>query len=256
MMRENDAAKSLRELFKHSFLANCHLDGFNVTDQELEALHTISIPDVLEGFKELILALLKFKKQQIVSWTSAKKKIEALEKQAKNFEKIEKKLNEGIELLSQKLRESEEKCEKLEKNTHGQGGFDGDPGNFTLHKRYSSACEGGKEWNFDCQGFLTGLSESFYEIEKPSKVVDSGIMVLKERLKEKSSEISKIQDKIREKIYTRENSGPLSQVTRLAATPTEDILGKNQENTWNTPYIRTSFSVHRNQCDPRSNKKY
>ena len=89
MMRENDAAKSLRELFKHSFLANCHLDGFNVTEQELEALHTISIPDVLEGFKELILALLKFKKQQIVSWTSAKKKIEELEKQAKNFEKVE-----------------------------------------------------------------------------------------------------------------------------------------------------------------------
>lgn len=257
MIRESDTGKSLRELFKHSFLANCHLDGFDVTEQEIIALQTISIPDILEGFKELILALLKFKKQQIDSWSAAKKKIESMEKEAKDFEKIEKRLKEGIEALKEKLRKSEEKCEKLERTMKENYNPAEDPANFTLHKRFSSANATGKEWGFDCEGFLTGLSESFNEIEKPSKVVaDSGIKVLKEKLREKSSEISKIQDKIREKIYTRDARVPSPPVSRLFVPYNEELAGKGQENTWDLPFNRHSFSFQRNHCDQRTNKKY
>jgi hypothetical protein len=255
MNKLTDTEKGLRELFKHAFLANCHLDNFEVTDEEHQALKSISPANILEGFKELILALLKFKKQTTETFNSYKQKIFTLEQEAKNSSKIEKSLKDHITFLKEKLRESEEKVQKL-------GNFEGfsknfknfrssfeDEANFTLHKRYVSACTGKK---FDCEGFVNGLSESFCEIEKPLKIApDHGILKLKEKLKEKSNEISRIQDQIREKIYARDR--PASPQVRNVNG--DELSCKNQENQWDVTAGRSVFNYTRGSSESKFNKR-
>ena len=257
MNKSNDTEKGLRELFKHAFLANCHLDKFEVTDEEHIALNSISTADVLEGFKELILALLKFKRQLSESLATAKKKISSLEQEAKNFSKIEKSLKDHIDYLKEKLRESEEKLqnslihEGFSRNSKNFKNSFEEEANFTLHKRNFSTNTGKK---FDCEGFVNGLSESFCEIEKPGKpVADTGIIKLKEKLREKSNEISRIQDKIREKIYTRDYRPASPQVANFCGLVSEDLY-RNQENSWDHPVARSGSVYSRGSSESRFNK--
>ncbi|OMJ89129.1 hypothetical protein SteCoe_8755 [Stentor coeruleus] len=55
--------KGLHELFKHAFITNCNLDDENVTPEESATLEELDPAEVLDNFKDLILLLLKFKKE-------------------------------------------------------------------------------------------------------------------------------------------------------------------------------------------------
>lgn len=55
--------KGLHELFKHAFMTNCSLDDESVTTEESATLEELDPSEVLENFKDLVLILLKFKKE-------------------------------------------------------------------------------------------------------------------------------------------------------------------------------------------------
>ena len=60
---KNELAKGLHELFKYAFVTNCHLDNDQITPEDSKVIDTFDSIDLLENFKDLILNLLKFKKE-------------------------------------------------------------------------------------------------------------------------------------------------------------------------------------------------
>jgi hypothetical protein len=63
MIDKNEIAKGLRDLFKYAFVTNCHLDDDEITHEETLVINSFDSIDLLENFKDLILNLLKFKKE-------------------------------------------------------------------------------------------------------------------------------------------------------------------------------------------------
>lgn len=57
----SDFFKNFKELFKESFITNCHLDDASVTVEELETLDELDYREILENLKDLISSLLAFK---------------------------------------------------------------------------------------------------------------------------------------------------------------------------------------------------
>ena len=55
--------KGLFELFKYSFITNCSLDDESITVEEKQTLDELDSSEVLENFKELVMNLLKFKRE-------------------------------------------------------------------------------------------------------------------------------------------------------------------------------------------------
>lgn len=55
--------KGLHELFKYAFTTNCNLDDESVTGEEAKTLEELDSSETLENFKDLVLNLLKFKKE-------------------------------------------------------------------------------------------------------------------------------------------------------------------------------------------------
>ena len=52
----------LQDLFRYAYATNCHLDNYAVTANELNSIQTFSTLELLENFKDLLLNLLTFKK--------------------------------------------------------------------------------------------------------------------------------------------------------------------------------------------------
>lgn len=59
--------KGLQQLFKYAFTANCNLDDESVTSEEAKTLEDLDSSEILENFKDLVLNLLKFKKEYMES---------------------------------------------------------------------------------------------------------------------------------------------------------------------------------------------
>ena len=55
--------KGLYQLFKYAFITNCCLDDESTTQEELQTLEELDISEVLENFKDLVLNLLKYKRE-------------------------------------------------------------------------------------------------------------------------------------------------------------------------------------------------
>jgi DNA repair exonuclease SbcCD ATPase subunit len=55
--------KGLHDLFKYAFKQNCDLDGESITSEESKTLEELDSSETLENFKDLVLSLLKFKKE-------------------------------------------------------------------------------------------------------------------------------------------------------------------------------------------------
>ena len=58
----NNIEKGLLELFKYAFTTNCALDDESITMEESKSLEELDPSETLENFKDLVLTLLKFKK--------------------------------------------------------------------------------------------------------------------------------------------------------------------------------------------------
>ena len=105
----------MRELFKYAFITNCHLDQNDVTEAEIHAVDTLDSFCLLEGLKELMVALLKSKKAHLKS-LNFEKISQKLEIDLKNSQKNEKLLKTRVETYKKIIEELEEKhAEDLKK---------------------------------------------------------------------------------------------------------------------------------------------
>ena len=59
----------LQDLFRYAYATNCHLDNYAVTSNELTSIKTFSPLELLENFKDLLLNLLTFKKNNLEQQT-------------------------------------------------------------------------------------------------------------------------------------------------------------------------------------------
>lgn len=62
MINEEGLGIGLKELFKYAFITNCHLDGEVLTIEDTGLIDSFDFIDLLDNFKDLIVSLLKFKK--------------------------------------------------------------------------------------------------------------------------------------------------------------------------------------------------
>lgn len=222
---ESDLEKALRELFRYAFITNCHLDNFQVGVQELNALDTIRSMDVLEGFKELVLVLLKqkrdLKQEKKGKENSNDKSAQKLEGEIKNRIRTEQQLKETIEFYKKKLEESEEKCCKLNKRVKELEG--------TLPTEPSPILEFASKKKFqnlsNMYSSYDGPSMKKIEVYKDSQNSKGNFQVLKQKLEQKSKEIIQIQEKIREKI----NNSSSPQRSRVFAVPFMSFEKVNKE---------------------------
>ena len=60
---KSELSNALLELFKYAFITNCHLDNDSITLQESNTIESFNPVELLENFKDLIINLLTFKKQ-------------------------------------------------------------------------------------------------------------------------------------------------------------------------------------------------
>ncbi|CAG9322199.1 unnamed protein product [Blepharisma stoltei] len=62
-----DLPKSLHEFFCYVFTSNCHIDEASVTSEEMRTLEELDSLEVLENLKEVVLELLRFKRDHKTS---------------------------------------------------------------------------------------------------------------------------------------------------------------------------------------------
>lgn len=104
LYEKNDLALGLAELFKYAFVANCHLNDDCITDEDSKAIEEFDQIDLLENFKDLILNLLKFKKEfKGKDPTHANAYVIQCENELQNHQRIESELRIQLELS--KIRE-------------------------------------------------------------------------------------------------------------------------------------------------------
>ena len=206
MLQDNEFQRGLRDLFKYAFVTNCQLDFNDVTDLEIEAVETIDPFDVLEGFKELVLALLKFKKNaKNLNFEEFEEKIQKLELEIKNHKKNEQQLRLSVEFYKEKAEKTKENysetLEKLKNLEKLEKSFRKTEEIHDVHHKPPrlSFSSNFKDLEHENNGFLKKNVSSLKikEIDKNSK--QNG-RFLKKTLQEKSAEIARIQEKIREKI--------------------------------------------------------
>ena len=82
----NEVTASLHELFKYAFITNSHLDEDSVTQEEMKTLTELDSFEVLENFKDLLVDLLNFKRDNRQSDTAE------LNKRSQQFESMIQKL--------------------------------------------------------------------------------------------------------------------------------------------------------------------
>ena len=213
MIRYNQIEKDMRELFKYAFITNCHLDQSEVTSTDIEAVDSIEFSNLLEGLKELIIALLKFKKDSKSntrenSNSHYEKLLNTMDSEVKNHQRMEQLLKNRIESYKDKIQTLEDNLSKavkqvkdLEEKKDKENLFNPNRRNLSqtdytneTKKLYRS------EKDFSEESVKNQLSRNSQTISKNS---ENGIVFIKKRLEEKSAEIAKIQEKIREKINSR-----------------------------------------------------
>lgn len=192
----------MRELFKYAFITNCHLDQNDVTEAEIHAVDTLDSFCLLEGLKELMVALLKSKKAHLKS-LNFEKISQKLEIDLKNSQKNEKLLKTRVETYKKRIEELEEKhaedLKKIEEIHKKERVSQIKPNKRVLSLNLNSFSEKSGQIEKD----FNAKNEIF---EAPKSTSQIGIDFIKKRLEEKSAEIAKIQEKIREKINSRSPS--------------------------------------------------
>jgi hypothetical protein len=217
MIKEIEIEKGLRDLFKYAFITNCRLDEVEPSQVEIQAVESIGPADVLEACRELVVALLRFKKEHILSRKdqTALQNINylcRLESEIKTHEKTQQKLRQTIEFYQKipcepqeshsspvvgqkKINFIDKKNEQVEDSkgcTYKQSLFHKN----TEYDRLRTECVFNKN-NFKSQEIF-GMSTNYNEKDKCTKAT-----FLKDKIKEKSLEIAQIQQKIREKIRNK-----------------------------------------------------
>ena len=243
MNKESEIERGIRELFRYAFITNCHLDESEVTKREIDAVESLDSVDILEGFKELIIALLKFKKD---SKSERKDNVliqyelllQKLETELRDHLRTEQQLKITIESLKQKLSESEKNCIvanlKIKDSEETLKTENVTDYNLKSQKKYSSL-------NTQLQEFKKIQIEKMAEIRNMQKVSSKNyetekrheqpIDFIKKKLEEKSKEIAKIQDKIREKINSRPpmSTSPIPSRKALILNENSNRLNNIQE---------------------------
>ena len=110
-----DSEKGMKQLFSYAFMMNCNLDDESVTEEESKTLQELSPHEVLENFKDLVVGLLKFKKDFKTSDTAelAQKSeqfetmLQKLEAEVRNHIRIEHQLKLHIENHQHRIDELE-----------------------------------------------------------------------------------------------------------------------------------------------------
>lgn len=241
-----DFEKSFYELFRYSFITNCHLDEASVTGEELETLEELTTEEVLENFRDLINDLLNFKKEfkstdkaELAQRTEQfENMLQKLEAEVRNHIRIEHQLKLHIESNQNKIEELERfKTEAQEKLSHYEDGK-------------TTASKGEKniqKVEAECMKLKLLLEEKVLECEKLKKELEnkgkkqekstSSIDYLKKRMEEKVSELSKIQkimkeknEKVPVKVPDRKKKKSLDENTRN--TPSPFRSAKESEGNW------------------------
>lgn len=223
MSQESELEKALREFFCYAFITNCRLDTTQISEKDLNAVNTIQGLDLLEAFKELVLALLKYKRDCKLGKkgkeNTNEKEVKQLESEIRNHIRIEQQLKLTTEFFKLKYEESEKNYKKVAKKIKE---FEG-----TMHTEPSSSLECALRRKYLSMGNVGGSME-FKNFEQEEFMSSKQkFQVLKQKLEEKSKEIVQIQEKLREKISRRNNSTS-AQPTRISTLASEEIDKRKQ----------------------------
>ena len=107
--------KGLYQLFKYAFTTNCCLDDESTTQEELQTLEELENSEVLENLKDLVLGLLKYKKECKTSEISEliqrseqlEKLLQKLEAEVRGHIRVQHQLKLHIELNQQRINDLE-----------------------------------------------------------------------------------------------------------------------------------------------------
>ena len=131
----HDLEKGLRTLFSYAFITNCSLDDESITTEESLTLKELETSEVLENFKDLVLNILKFKKESKLSTETElitrnnqfESGLQKLEAEVRNHIRIEHQLKLHIETSQQRINELEQieisdkqKIKELEEKNNGK----------------------------------------------------------------------------------------------------------------------------------------
>ena len=208
-----DPIKGLKDLFTYSFIANCTLDDESMTSEESKTLEELNPAEILENFKDLILNLLRFKKEYKSSDKAElaqrneqfESLLQKLEAEVRNHIRVEHQLKLHIENHQQRI----DDLEKLGSNDK------------TLIKELEEKC-GGKK---------TGKVN---EVERVKKDFEDKIKGLLETIDKKDKslhkiefEVIKLRNLLEEKV--RECEGVKKELARLKVTPKNKELIRSVE---------------------------
>ena len=244
-----DFEKTFYELFRYSFITNCHLDEASVTGEELETLEELSTEEVLENFRDLVNDLLNFKKEfkstdkaELAQRTEQfENMLQKLEAEVRNHIRVEHQLKLHIESNQNKIEDLERfKTEAQEKLSLYEDGKStgGSKGEKNLQK-VEAECLKLKllleDKVLECEKLKKELENKGKKQEKSSSSID----YLKKRMEEKVSELSKIQkimreknDKVPVKVQGRCKKKSLDENSRNTPSPFRGG-GKEVEGSWN-----------------------
>ena len=107
--------KGLQQLFKYAFTTNCSLDEESVTSEEAKTLEELDSSEILENFKDVVLNLLKFKREYMDSEKGELKQrseqfetmLQKAEAEVRNHIRIEHQLKLHIENHQNRIEELE-----------------------------------------------------------------------------------------------------------------------------------------------------
>jgi len=244
-----DPIKGLKDLFTYSFIANCTLDDESMTSEESKTLEELNPAEILENFKDLILNLLRFKKEYKSSDKAElaqrneqfESLLQKLEAEVRNHIRVEHQLKLHIESNQNKIEDLERfKTEAQEKLSLYEDGKNtgGSKGEKNVQK-VEAECLKLKllleDKVLECEKLKKELENKGKKQEKSSSSID----YLKKRMEEKVSELSKIQkimreknDKVPVKVQGRCKKKSLDENSRNTPSPFRGG-GKEVEGSWN-----------------------
>lgn len=217
MSRGKDLEKKIKELLKEVFIQKCHVDGASMTKDEEESIFLLDGADAIENLRDIFDELIRFKKecvdgdkaelmQKSEQFEGMLQKLEAevrshisVEHQLKLHIENNQLHSEELEGLNQKyLAQVKELSEKLK--GHGRAGFERKESKETMEK--IGKLEGliAKK-DLLIRSLEAEVAKFKKQGEKENKAARHGeaIQEIKQKFEEKSADLLKIEQIIREK---------------------------------------------------------
>lgn len=190
-----DPIKGMKDLFTCSFIANCTLDDESMTIEESKTLEELNPAEILENFKDLVLNLLRFKKEYKSSDKAElaqrneqfESLLQKLEAEVRNHIRVEHQLKLHIENHQQRI-------DELEKTGTNDK---------TLIKELEEKCGGKKVKNNEVDKIkreledkIKGLTETIEKKDKSLHKAEFEVVKLRNLLEEKVRECESVKKEL------------------------------------------------------------